>query len=183
MSKHTGFTLLESMVAVTILAIAVAAPIYAANRALVAAQNANHQLTASYLAQEGIESVRLIRDNAYLGSYEGTPPKGNADTAWENAFLSNMVPCRGSNVCTLDPQSAWAPFIQCPGSGCAPLNRDGSDRYTPLSGTPTPYTRSITVDDIAGRTDEVLVTSEVKWSFHGTPYSVTITDHLTKWQP
>ena len=51
--KTAGFTLIEALVAVAILALAVAGPLYAANRALVAAGIARDRLTASYLAQEG----------------------------------------------------------------------------------------------------------------------------------
>ena len=63
-----GFTLIETMVAVTILTLAVAGPLMTASRAIVAAQSARDQLTASYLAQEGIEYVRAMRDNEYLAA-------------------------------------------------------------------------------------------------------------------
>lgn len=84
-----GFTLIEALVAVTILTIAVVGPLYTASRAIVAAQSARDQLTASYLAQEGIEYARAVRDDNFLAAYyAGT---GNA---WNN-FLSQ---CSG-NAC------------------------------------------------------------------------------------
>ncbi|MDE1919730.1 MAG: prepilin-type N-terminal cleavage/methylation domain-containing protein, partial [Patescibacteria group bacterium] len=48
-----GFTLIEAMVAVTIVTLAVAGPLFTAGRAIIAAQISREQLTASYLAQEG----------------------------------------------------------------------------------------------------------------------------------
>ena len=57
-----GFTLIESLVAVAIVAIAVSGPIYAASRAIITAQVVHDQLVASYLAQEGLEYVHRMRD-------------------------------------------------------------------------------------------------------------------------
>src|SRR3989344_7940392 len=68
--NRRGFTLIETMIAVTILAFAVAGPLYTANRVVVAAQTARSQLTASYLAQEGIEYMRSMRDKEYLSAYQ-----------------------------------------------------------------------------------------------------------------
>jgi len=63
MKENThGFTLIETLIAVTILTFAVSGPLYTAGRALVAAEIARDQLVASYLAQEGVESVRAMRD-------------------------------------------------------------------------------------------------------------------------
>ena len=68
--KKNGFTLVETMVAIAILSMAVAGTLYTADRTMVAAETANSQLTASYLAQEGIESARMERDDFYLNRYE-----------------------------------------------------------------------------------------------------------------
>ena len=70
MKSNKGFTLVESMIAVTILTFAVAGPLYTASRAFVAAEIARDKLTASYLAQEGVEYVRAMRDNEYLSAYQ-----------------------------------------------------------------------------------------------------------------
>lgn len=81
-----GFTLVETMVAITIVTLAITAALFSANSSLVAANIARDQLTASYLAQEGIEKVRLQRDNQYLVAYGGA----NASAvAWAN-FLSSL---------------------------------------------------------------------------------------------
>ena len=102
-----GFTLIETMVAITILTFAMAGPLFTANRAIVAAQTARDQLTATYLAQEGIEYVRMMRDNSYLKTYnEGGPNISGA--AWDtflNGAASNpstVTKCRSPKICTLD---------------------------------------------------------------------------------
>lgn len=91
MKKNTphGFTLIETMVAVSILALSVAGPLFTASRVLVATEISRDQLTASYFAQDGIENVRATRDDAYLTAYIGTSPRGaDTSTAWSNFLAS-----------------------------------------------------------------------------------------------
>lgn len=86
MKKTKAFTLVETMVAITIVTLAITAALFSSNSSLVAANIARDQLTASYLAQEGIEHVRLQRDNQYLAAYSGA----NASAvAWTN-FISSL---------------------------------------------------------------------------------------------
>src|SRR3989338_6051719 len=109
MSMRKGFTLLETLVAVTILALAVSGPLYVANRAYVAVQISRDQLTASYLAQEGIEYARSMRDRDFLYEFSRG---GDSQDAW-TAFVDNtaglgdenatMSKCAGTNACYLDP--------------------------------------------------------------------------------
>lgn len=132
------------MVAITILTIAVAGPLYAANRAIVAAEISRDQLTASYLAQEGIEYVRSIRDNKYLEVHTGA----DASTV------------------------AWTNFIFSLGTGI--------NYPAPNLGISTTFTRKIQATAMTDEDEKIV--STVSWSFHGTTYSVIITDHLTPWQ-
>lgn len=87
MKKFTtsGFTLIETLVAITIVTVAVSGAFFTANSSMVAASIARDQLTASYLAQEGIEYVRMMRDNIYLTAYHagGT---GISTEEWNNLF-------------------------------------------------------------------------------------------------
>ncbi|MDE1919160.1 MAG: hypothetical protein KGH56_00475 [Patescibacteria group bacterium] len=178
------------MVAVTIVTLAVAGPLFTAGRAIIAAQISREQLTASYLAQEGIEYVRAMRDNEYLAAYQagGT---GISTTAWSN-FLSgadagSITQCR-TTTCTLDPTRSMGTgsgfsLQPCSGGACVPLylvNGVYSEQSGIAGAVQTPFTRTIRAVDVSG-TDERIV-STVSWSFHGISYSVTVTDHLTPWQ-
>ena len=148
-----GFTLIETLIAITILTLAIAGPMVTASRAIVAAQTARDQLTASYLAQEGIEYVRVMRDNEYLAAYQA----GGSDvstTAWNNFLAVSINQCREATC--------------------------GAYGYTQQDGTATPFTRTIQAIDISSGDERIV--SKVSWRFHDIPYSVIVTDNLTPWQ-
>ncbi len=201
-----GFTLIEAMVAIAIIALAIVGPMYAANSSIVAAELASDQLTASYLAQEGIEYVRTMRDDAYLSAYAANT--GNvSQEGWDN-FVSGGnnttsikqcgLPGSSANAkeCTLDPLlqpmcvgNSGCSLTPC-GSGngntCGPLYLTSNHIYTTqasiggIANTATPFTRTIQANTISS--NEVSITSTVEWSFHGSNYSEVVTDNLTSWQ-
>ncbi|MFA5745156.1 MAG: prepilin-type N-terminal cleavage/methylation domain-containing protein [Candidatus Paceibacterota bacterium] len=170
-STSRAFTLIEAMVAVTILTLSIAGPLYSASRAIIAAQSARDQLIASHLAQEGIEYVRAMRDDAYLSAYPG-----GTSAAWDN-FKALISSCGTS--CQFDP--AISSLTACSGSSCIPLYLAPTHIYTQQTGgTVTPFTRIIRVS--ATSAIDEMIESTVSWNFHGIPFSVTIIDHLTSWQ-
>lgn len=193
-----GFTLIETMVAISILTFAMAGPLFTADRAIVAAQTARDQLSAMYLAQEGIEYVRAMRDNTYLATYHagGTSV---SETAW-NDFLTGLGPtsiarCVEPNLCTYDPVGGGS-VEQCAATDntCTPLYLtgcvNGSDglvctppnRYTQENvpgSVVSPFTRTIQAIPISANEEKIV--STVSWTFHGTPYAVSVSDHLTAW--
>ncbi|PIR82915.1 hypothetical protein COU19_03195 [Candidatus Kaiserbacteria bacterium CG10_big_fil_rev_8_21_14_0_10_56_12] len=187
--KTRGFTLIESLVAVAIVALAVGGPLYAANRALVAAEISRDRLTAIYLAQEAIEQARHVRDTAYLNDYKNNGQ--DTSGSWQkfrDLILTGPVNCRTPSICTVEPTShqfaAYTPPAVPP-----PLYNDsaGTRQYTQnkpgATSKPTIFTRTIQVVS-ESTTDPVgmELAATTSWTFHGTSYSVTITDHLTAWQ-
>ncbi|MHB8660533.1 MAG: type IV pilus modification PilV family protein [Minisyncoccota bacterium] len=205
-TKRAGFTLVEALVAIAILKKAIAGAMYAANRAIVAAEIAQEQLTASYLAQEGIEYVRSMRDGAYLNAIKSSDPNATTDS-W-NDFLNGNNPwsikqCNKNNVsksCTLDPfqkmgtgpgDSLNPCNVPPDGNSCTPLYLTPSNIYTQNStgNAEQPYTRTIRMESVSGAPVDVnnnpvdiRTRSLVTWTFNGSSYSVTVTDHLTPWQ-
>lgn len=175
MKKHTkAFTLIETLIAITIITIAIVGPMTAASRAIVAAQSARDQLTASYLAQEGVEYVRAIRDDAYLAGYL----LGDTTNVWDNFTSSGdlgdclLAGCALGALVHTDSVLTTTVLTPCSEDGCprAPIT---------LGGTGTEFTRTIHLDVSAS---DARVTSEVSWDFHGTAHSVMVTNHLTPWQ-
>ncbi|MFZ3043509.1 MAG: prepilin-type N-terminal cleavage/methylation domain-containing protein [Minisyncoccia bacterium] len=183
----TGFTLIETMVAVSILTLAIAGPLFTASRAIVAAETARDQLTASYLAQEGIEYVRMMRDNVFLATYQAGG-FNISNTAWTSFVTgdgsASIASCRAS-TCTLDPARAMGTgaglsLQTCSGASCTALYLSNNIYTQQQLGTRTPFTRTIQAVDVSANDERIV--STVSWSFHGTSYSVSITDHLTPWQ-
>jgi len=176
-----GFTLIETLVAVSILALSVTGPLFTAGRAIVAAEISRDQLTAAYLAQEGIDYVRAMRDDAYLSAFQA----GGAtisSTAWSN-FVTLIAPCT-SDKCQYDPFPGYVtPLASCSGGVCSSLVLYGG-QYRPSQdvsgGEPTQFTRELQAITVSP--NEMQVTSSVYWNFHTTPYKVTVVGHLTSWQ-
>lgn len=194
-----GFTLIETLVAVSILTLSIAGPLFTASRTIVAAENARNQLTASHLAQEGIEYVRWMRDNEYLAAYQTNPL--TASTASWTEFLtgatpSSIVECRASK-CMLDPAQTMSSGIGSTYSlqpcgdathpACTKLYLSNNIYTQQVGGAEKPFTRTIQVVDIPGTEGTPLypdkrVVSTVFWSYHSTSYSIVIDSHLTPWQ-
>ncbi len=186
--EYTGFTLIETLIAVTILILAVVGPLYVADRAIVTSQISRDQLVASYLAQEGIEYVRTMRDHEFLVSYGagGSTVSTNAWNAFVGGSSSGSIASCITTTCTLDPSkpmgtgsgSALAP---CSGSACSPLYLS-SGEYTEQSGSGsvTPFTR--TLQATLASTNDMRIMSTVTWTSRGTLYRVSVYDHLVPWQ-
>lgn len=180
-----GFTLIETMIAVTILSLSISGPLFSASRALVLAEISRDQLTASYLAQEAIEYVRAMRDDAYLKSYKSGGSAVSAE-AWGD-FISgasawSITECI-SRSCTLDPArpmgygngKSLAAY-----TGAAPLYLSNGIYTQQQLGTVTPFTRTVRATVVSP--SEQSITSTVTWSFHNSTYTITVIDHLTSWQ-
>lgn len=83
-----GFTILETIVAVLILSISITAIVVVAGGGAQKTIHTKDRLIAAYLAQEGVELVRNVRDSAFL-SFEDDL----SVTARWNAFGELMEPC------------------------------------------------------------------------------------------
>lgn len=185
LSPNRGFTLIETMVAVSILTLSVAGPLFTASRAIVASVTARDQLTASYLAQEGIEYVRAMRDNAFLSAYQAGG--ANISTAAWVEFLtgassSSITQCRATS-CSLDTYPVAPLGLQSGSATPLYLVNGFYTQKTTLGGVQTPFTRTVQIIDASpsGATD-VQIVSTVTWSYHEAPYIVRVYDHLTPWQ-
>jgi prepilin-type N-terminal cleavage/methylation domain-containing protein len=148
---RAGFTLVETLVAITVLLLAIVGPMTIASRGLQSAFFAKEQLTAVYLAQEGVEIVRSIRDQNAL---DGAP------------WLTGLDTCI-NDICGVDVRNLATPIDCNPASACI-LNYDdgtlGNDRgaYTHENvGSPSAYTRHVRVNSVSAVEAEIVV--EVTW--------------------
>lgn len=176
-----GFTLVETMVAVALLAMTIVLPYFAIQRSLVATYAARDDMVAASLAQEAVEYVRGIRDTNYLYNlaYPTTP------RSWIYGLddSTGSTNCLGADKkCTIDPTKSTAQVLQCSGT-CAQLYLTSAGRYVQAPGvgtiaTKTKFTRYIRLETI--NSHEVKVTATVTWDAHG-QRSIIITDILNDW--
>jgi len=167
-----GFTLIESIVAIFILLIAIVMPMAVVARALFAANYAQDQITAVYLAQEGVELIRNARDNNVL----------SGSASWDQGSLSS---CYGVNGCYVDAVHDNNMVNVC-GGACVNVKEDtggaGPSWYgysSDSSWVDTKYIRTIKLSKISDY--EIKVNSTVTWATRTTDRVVLVEDVLTNW--
>jgi len=173
-----GFTLIETLVAVLILATAIAGPLTIASKGLSTALVAKDQTTAYYLAQDAVEYVRFARDTNRLKSTDWLAGSGSGST--------DLAPCEGAGGCYLDSlANVPAAPTACSGA-CPKMNYDATNRYFNYNGVnpATIFTRTITLTTPVGtNAADAALTVAVSWSdLPGTVHTITVREDLFNWQ-
>ncbi len=98
--NNTGFTLLETLVAIAILTVALGAAFGVAQKSLKTSNLAKTQTVAVYLASEGLELVRNVRDNVAL--YNNA---NSTQINWLQPFIDKCGGAIDACVYDIDPGS------------------------------------------------------------------------------
>jgi prepilin-type N-terminal cleavage/methylation domain-containing protein len=176
MRKVRGFTLVETLVAITVILTAIVGPLYAVQQSLNISRSAREQLIASSLAQEGVEYVRAMRDSNYLYNLANPGSRtwlaGVDGTAgYPNAYADCIT---GNCVVDIVRNTVSRTVV--------PLNLEGTGLYGQTSaGTATPFTRTVRLTAVAGSVTEMIVTVTVTWTTKGQARTVLITERLHNW--
>ncbi len=181
--KVAGFTLIETLVAISFLTLAIVSPMTLATQSLASAYYARDQVTAFHLAQEAIESVRAVRDENILtiaqfgggGLSDGIMtgiPIGQPfviDTRDNRMTICNQGPCPALR--TDGNFYAYGPV------GTILIYNDQSGWVS------TRFSRQVIADFIPGTDDdEIRVSATVRWrtgSFQERTF--TISENLYRW--
>jgi len=161
-----GFTIIEIVIAVFVLGIAVAGVFSAFSVVNILASDSEDRLTASYLAQEGMEIVRNIRDaNWLLMDYCDYNPDCEPDPTW----LSNQLDSCHLGECGVDYLDVEMDTAE--DSVRLRVDVNGFYSYNDL-GTESKYMRKITIspiEDVDGENDHIVkVTTKVSWDKRAT---------------
>jgi len=170
-SRHTpyvirrtrGFTLVETLVAISLLTVSIVAPMTLTSQSLAAAYFSRDQVTAYHLAQEAIEAMRSIRDGQILQIALGLG--GSSIDIFDPAIIP--ISSAGSDnpfridARQLDPAQAITRCALDPGGVCAPLQTDGTLYGYDPSWASTHFTRTMRVSSVGA--DEFRVTVTVAW--------------------
>ncbi len=183
--KQGGFTLIETLVAVSIFTVSVLTMLVILGQGISSTGYAKQKSTAGYLAQEGMEYIRNMRDTYVLYS-------ASAGVGWTTFVNTKMLPnCGTPKACYFDPVNLFSlgtnmPVTQmavttCPNSNSCPnlLYDSGTGRYGYASGTASGFVRQITVSQVSA--DELKVTSTVYWTQGSRVYSTSFSENLFNW--
>lgn len=162
-SQSAGFSLVETLVAITILLIVIVGAMSISAKAAKSTSFSNEQVVAFFLAQEGVEIIQKTRDEFLLQNFATNP-----QTGWTN-FLNSYASCYAANGCGVElytnTTGGLKTPVSCTGTNCALYYKSsgGRSRYTHTAAgaTPTVYTRVIKLVPTGNR--EVKVTSTVTW--------------------
>jgi hypothetical protein len=172
-------TLIETLVAITILTVAIIAPMSLTMQSLSASYYARDQVTAFNIGQEAIESVRAIRDGNILRiAYSQPDPNCSPMT------LLCGIPIGTPFVIDTRKTTPIDAITICNGA-CQPLQTDG-DIYGYESGwASTRFTRTVTVDYVQNpqsAQDEIRVSVTVTWQAGPRQTrTFTIYENLYRW--
>lgn len=159
-TKQCGYSLVEVLVAISVLLISVAGPMTIAAKGLQNASFAKQQNIAFFLAQEGLEVIVKIREEGGVKAHLLTGEAGGP-TAWDDIADLSAFGCTTSSPCGVDIDDFS--LFSCSDRTCDfYLHDSGRARYRHSSGggTATPYRREVVLDIDDAR---VYVESTVTW--------------------
>lgn len=166
MNKNKGFTIIETLIAITILMIAIAGPLVVASKGLTGALASRDQMIASNLAQESMETVKNKRDNNLAASAN---------------WLNTISMCTPANT-PCDASSFDSSIIT---TGTSTLSIATNSNYSHTSGSATLFKRSFHLN-LPGNpasaclttSTECIVTVVVDWNEGTVPYEVSLSSNL-----
>jgi prepilin-type N-terminal cleavage/methylation domain-containing protein len=171
--KERGFTIVESLVAITILVLVITGATSAIQVGISSYIFSKNQIIAFYLAQEGFEQIRNIRDENSLRGQD-----------WlTNLSANSSDPCFFGNACIVDPVLTSIPTRCNSGPGnCPILKQDintGFFGYDP-AWSDTIFRREILLTQINNNEVSILVT--VDWSKGIITRQFRARENILNWQ-
>ena len=145
-----GFTIIELMIAITIMAVSVVAVYALVPFAIKTSVVNTDRYTATQLAREGIEIARNIRDTNWLEQMEGP---GNT---WDDGLTS----CAGGCEVDYTMPGEADPVLPAYGTGRY-LKVDGNGFYNYSSGSDTKFKRKVAITPAGGGLQVIVI---VSWS-------------------
>ena len=195
--NNKGFTLVETLVAVSIFTMSLLGIMSILASSIADTTYAKQKMTATYLAQEGIEYMRNVRDTNMF--YVTDPNTINPDPNYGWAeFKKFLIKCTSSAKCGFS-KADYASILSysdnifnCnpPSQGCGLLIDGTTGLYNSgvVGGTDSGFTRTIWMTKADGSTggvevgdNEVKIFSEVSWTTGSGLHKVTFSENLFNW--
>lgn len=185
--RKSGFTLVESLIAISIFSIATVTLMTILSNNITGIQFAKKKAISAFLAEEGIEYIRNMRDTYLL--YEDGGQDGwtdfktlldscDNDTSYGCYFTTENVLYNDDDKPIKNTVIHICPISLCPDSMLQYDDMTGKyihDLSKPDSG----YKRKITIKNMDN--DEIKIISTVSFVQNGKTYKISFSEHLFNW--
>ncbi|MSU56507.1 MAG: type II secretion system protein [Candidatus Taylorbacteria bacterium] len=182
----SGFTIIETLVAISILLLSITGPLTIAEKGLASAEAARSEITAFYLAQEAIEYIRNVRDSNAIAGRGG-----------KQNWLQGLNQCLGipdiDSGCGIDPTANSGQQVQ----QCSQVSNDNCALYqynginvnlTGLLGhrsttgwQKTDFMRKVYIQEVTEDV-EVKVSVTMQWIAGSLgPRKITVSENMLNW--
>lgn len=170
--QERGFTFVETLVAISILLLAIAAPLTLGSQGLAASRIARDQVIGTYLAQEAIEYARNVRDTNALAGNDWL--QGLEDCV--NATCVVDVPTGAIDACVVGSRDECEPLVFHKTTGLYGLAGGGSKWVE------TKFTRVLSIVVNEKAPSEALITAEVFWTDGLAERRLSVEESILDWQ-
>ncbi len=169
LSSSKGFTLVESLVAISIFSLSILGMMSVLSQNLTRGTYAKNKIIAAYLAQEGLEYVRNVRDS-YALLY-------GPQTGWINfsAFTCDSI----NNACGYNAASYPGYVCTATTPTCKLYVNNGSYDSNVALGTDSGFTRKIWLNSVSA--NEKKITVNVSWTQGSQQNNVTFSENVFNW--
>jgi len=166
-----GFTLIETIVSLAIFSASIVGLIAITSQGVADVNLAKNKLTASYLAQEGVELVRNMRDTNALDE--------NLD--W-NTLLADLKGCISTDGTGCNIDALNGAIKGCSPTGCQMFyDSKGFYRGSGMPPDESIFTRLIVITDLGLDPDQIKIDSTVFWTQKSGTESVTMGSIIFNW--
>lgn len=195
-SLQSGFTLIETLVAILILALSITALLSLAANGFFTVRYSRNQIVADALVQETIEYLRNRRDSMYIEglSWEDFVNSLNVDVRGEVFPYdpNNLYGCYKEEGCIVDGYTLDTSIYECEGGPCEPViffpevgvygYERGKYPFGQVEGYQTSFVRKVRARITDEKRHQMKVDVEIEWKNGNMTRSMTQSVVLTNWR-
>ena len=186
--NNQGFTLIETLMAISIFSLSTLGLLVILGKGISDTTYTKKKIIAGYLAQEGIEYIRNMRDTFVLYDSVDSPTGWNK---FSTSLTSGTALCNTSNGCYFNADNLFSlsppqPMTQITplscNSTCPSLKFDVSTgKYGYTTGIDSGFIRKITVTTVGSPISQIKITSTVYWNQGSGSYNTVFKENLFNW--